>query len=70
VTVNNYGPQRPAIRKEFLPDPEQIVFRLLVQRHAGPDARMDEHIVANPYTEIELLQEFEVLFGQNSIQLV
>src|SRR3546814_9978233 len=47
VTMDDHLAMIARIFQEFLADPAQIGQRLLVERHAGPDAGVDEGILAD-----------------------
>src|SRR3546814_5846567 len=47
VTMDDHLALIARIFQEFLADPAQIGQRLLVERHAGPDAGVDEGILAD-----------------------
>ena len=50
--------------QEAVANPQQIVERLLGERHTGPDAGMDEEIAADLVIVIERAQEGAVGAGQ------
>src|SRR5690242_12088132 len=52
--------QRHPAAQEFVPDPQQVGWHLLVERHARPNTRMHEQIVPHALIEGAAAQEFDV----------
>ena len=66
VSVNNYCAERPAVREELFTDPQQVALCLLIERHAGANASVNEEIVTNANAEIEIGKELNV-FGRHHL---
>src|SRR5262245_30460321 len=50
--------------EERAPDPNQVVFRLRRERHAGPDAGVDEEIIADRDAEFQGPEKAKMRLGQ------
>src|SRR5262245_54626709 len=61
--------ERLFIDEKFIADPEQIIFCLLIDWHARPDAGMDKQEIATTEREIKRVEKIEVLFRESVRQL-
>ncbi len=64
MPMHHHRAERLGCVEEFMPDPDEIGLVLRVERHAGPDARMDEEIVADGDVQAKRLVEGEMRLGQ------
>jgi hypothetical protein len=60
MAVDDHPPQVASGVQERLPDPEQVVRRLLIEREARVDAGVYEQVVAALEAQLETLEEIDV----------
>ena len=70
MAVHDHGFMYRLRFQELLPDPAQVAAGLARKRYAGPDARMDEEIVAKAHLVDGAGQEIDVCFRDMAEQRV
>ncbi len=70
MPVHRHQPQILFIGQERLAYREKIIRRLTRQRNAGPDAGVDEQVIALSVGQSEALQPRQMGWGQGSFPLI
>ncbi len=70
VTMDHHRPEVFLRLQKFLPDPEQIMFTLLIERNVRPDACVRKKVVSEAVRQPQSLIEMKMSLRQRSTELL